>query len=60
MIYNEPLHGTEQEIFVEGLEARIIQHEVDHLNGIMFFNRLSRQMRKATLREWEKKGGKTK
>lgn len=39
------------------IEARIIQHEVDHINGIMFFDRLSRQMRRSSLREWVKKGG---
>lgn len=39
----------------ENIEARIIQHEVDHLNGIMFFDRMSRQMRKTLLRRWEKR-----
>jgi peptide deformylase len=38
-----------------GWDARIVQHEVDHLNGIMFFDRLSRQMRKRLLQKWEKK-----
>jgi len=56
MLYQD-LTGTEQEIYLEDLEARIAQHEFDHLNGTMFFDRMSRQMRKATLREWEKKGG---
>jgi peptide deformylase len=46
--------GNEKRIELEMLPARIVQHENDHLNGIMFFDRLTKQMRKATLREWEK------
>ena len=30
-----------QEIMSSGLEARCIQHEVDHLNGILFVDRVS-------------------
>jgi peptide deformylase len=33
--------GTQREIRAEGLLARIIQHEIDHLNGILFVDRLS-------------------
>ena len=56
MLYQDPLYGKEHSIYLEGLEARIVQHEVDHLNGIMFFDRLaSKQMRKATIREYIKK-----
>jgi len=35
--------------------ARVAQHEEDHLNGIMFFNRVSKTMRKHLLKQWEKK-----
>lgn len=31
--------GNELKIKAEGMLARIIQHEVDHLNGILFINR---------------------
>jgi peptide deformylase len=56
MLYQDPLYGKEHSIYLEGLEARIVQHEVDHLNGIMFFERLAtKQMRKATIREYIKK-----
>ncbi len=35
-------HGKKcQEIAVDGMRARIIQHETDHLNGILFVDRLS-------------------
>lgn len=32
--------GAESEYACEGFEARAIQHEVDHLNGILFLDRL--------------------
>ncbi len=53
MIYQD-LQGKEQNIYLEGIEARIAQHELDHLNGIMFFNRMSRQLRRGVLKRWEK------
>ena len=33
--------GKERTVHAEGMLARIIQHEVDHLNGILFVDRLS-------------------
>jgi len=35
---------------VEGLEARVIQHEYDHLEGILIIDRTSRSARAAALR----------
>lgn len=35
------LEGNQQEEEFEGLYARVLQHEVDHLNGIFFVDRLS-------------------
>ena len=35
------LDGVVREIDAEGLLARIIQHEVDHLEGILFVDRIS-------------------
>lgn len=32
--------GTEVELEADGLLARVIQHEVDHLNGVLFIDRL--------------------
>jgi len=34
-------HGKEHALKAEGLLARIIQHEIDHLNGVLFIDRLS-------------------
>jgi peptide deformylase len=42
--------GERVEIEAEGLEARVIQHEVDHLDGILILDRISRQARKEAMR----------
>lgn len=38
-------HGKETEFEASGLTARIIQHEVDHLNGILFIDRVDKYIR---------------
>jgi len=35
------LHGERVETAFEGFPARIVQHEVDHLNGVLFVERMS-------------------
>jgi peptide deformylase len=43
-----------------GLEARVIQHEMDHLDGVLILNRTSREQRKEAtkaLREWQDQAG---
>lgn len=40
------LDGEMRTLEAEGLMARAIQHELDHLNGILLFERLSREQRK--------------
>jgi peptide deformylase len=42
--------GEPLEIEAEGLEARVIQHEVDHLNGVLVLDRISREARKEAMR----------
>ncbi|MGO9321104.1 MAG: peptide deformylase [Solirubrobacteraceae bacterium] len=42
--------GEELEVEAEGLEARVIQHEVDHLNGVLILDRISREARKEAMR----------
>lgn len=34
------INGKKREIIAEGLLARVIQHEIDHINGIKFIQRL--------------------
>ena len=43
-------HGAELVIEASGLEARVIQHEIDHLDGILILDRTSREQRKAAMR----------
>jgi peptide deformylase len=43
-------HGGEQLIEAEGLPARIVQHEIDHLDGILILDRVSREQRKQAMR----------
>jgi peptide deformylase len=46
--------GNPVRIEANGLQARVLQHEVDHLDGILFFDRLSPLKRRMLLRRWEK------
>lgn len=39
--------GEEQILEAEGLLARAIQHEIDHLNGVLFIDRLNKTQRRA-------------
>ena len=42
--------GTPLEVEAEGLPARIIQHEVDHLDGVLILDRIGRAERKEAMR----------
>jgi peptide deformylase len=44
-------HGEQLEVEAEGLTARVIQHEIDHLDGILILDRISREARKEAMRE---------
>lgn len=37
----QDLHGKEHLVEADGVFARVIQHEIDHLDGILFIDRLS-------------------
>jgi peptide deformylase len=43
--YGEPIV-----IEASGLEARVIQHEIDHLDGVLILDRTSREQRKEAMR----------
>jgi peptide deformylase len=43
-------HGDERLVEASGLEARVIQHEMDHLDGVLMLDRASREDRKEALR----------
>jgi peptide deformylase len=44
-------NGDEVRIEASGLEARVIQHEVDHLDGLLILDRTTREQRKQAMRE---------
>ena len=46
--------GKEQVTEAEGLLATCLQHEIDHLNGVMFIDYLSRLKRSRVLKKFEK------
>jgi peptide deformylase len=43
--------GEERMVEASGLEARVIQHEMDHLDGVLILERTTRDERKRALRE---------
>jgi peptide deformylase len=48
------LGGKSQEIEANGLLARCLQHEVDHLNGVLFIDYLSKLKRDRVLKKFVK------
>jgi len=46
--------GLPRRIEAEGLLARALQHEVDHLDGILFIDRISPLKRQMLLKRWQK------
>ena len=43
-------HGAPLTVEAAGLEARVIQHEIDHLDGVLILDRTSRDQRKQAMR----------
>ena len=43
-------HGEPVVVEASGLEARVIQHELDHLDGVLILDRTSRDQRKEAMR----------
>jgi len=54
-ISGRDVSGKPIKIEVEGLLARIFQHEVDHLDGVLILDRTDRASRKAAMREWRER-----
>jgi peptide deformylase len=46
--------GKPQEVDLEGIWATIVQHEVDHLNGVLFIDYLSRLKRDMIVKKFTK------
>lgn len=48
------LEGNRIRVEASGLEARCIQHEIDHLDGVLFLDRISPMNREMLLKKWRK------
>ena len=48
------LDGKVQELDCEGLMATCVQHEVDHINGVLFIDYLSRLKRERVIKKFTK------
>jgi len=48
------LDGKPQEIEADGLMATCLQHEIDHLNGVLFIDHISRLKRDMVVRRFRK------
>jgi peptide deformylase len=48
------LDGKEQEVAAEGLLATCLQHEIDHLNGVLFIDHISKLKRDMVVRKFRK------
>lgn len=43
----QDLHGVAHTLMCDGLLGRCVQHEVDHLNGVLFIDRMEKSVRQA-------------
>ena len=48
------LDGNVGEWEADEIEARMFQHELDHLNGVLMFDRMTPEQRKEALAEYER------
>ncbi len=47
-------NGNKKELLADGLLSRCLQHEIDHINGILFIDRLSKIKKNIILRKFKK------
>jgi peptide deformylase len=53
------LDGKEQELEANGLLATCLQHEIDHLNGVLFIDHISRLKRERVTKKFAKQAKRT-
>ena len=51
--YHTPNGDVRTDTFT-GMSARIFQHELDHLNGILFYERANRYHRELAMKKWKR------
>jgi peptide deformylase len=49
-VSGQNLDGERVQLEASGLEARVLQHEIDHLDGVLILDRTVREQRRAALR----------
>lgn len=54
IIAEDPVTAQKYMQTITGDLARVIQHEYDHLEGVLFIDHLTRQLQRKALNEWEK------
>jgi peptide deformylase len=54
-VSGQDVSGEPLRIEASDLLARILQHEVDHLDGVLILDRTDRESRKAAMREWRER-----
>jgi len=54
-VSGQDVSGNPLQLEASDLLARILQHEVDHLDGVLILDRTDRQSRKAAMREWRER-----
>ena len=48
------LEGNAQEVEANGLLATCLQHEIDHLNGVLFIDHISKLKRSRVIKKFAK------
>jgi peptide deformylase len=48
------LQGKAQEVAAEGLLATVLQHEIDHINGVLFIDHISKLKRDRVIKKFAK------
>jgi len=48
------LEGRAHELEADGLLARVVQHEIDHINGVLFIDHLSKLKRDRVIKKFSK------
>jgi len=54
-VSGQNVSGKPLRLEASDLLARVLQHEVDHLDGVLILDRTDRESRKAAMREWRER-----
>lgn len=54
LVHAWDLDGNELEFEADELWSRLIQHELDHLNGVLMFDRMTPEQRKGAMAEYRR------